>query len=90
MAKSSKKKVSKGAFSISISFGKNIYSGAGSTALEALQSTPIPIKITTKGVVSLTDGEKSMSQMWQPVKIKRLFYKGSQVTQAKHLSILMK
>ena len=90
MAKPRKpKKVSKG-YSFSITFGKDIFSGSGDTALEALQSTPLPIKIISKGTISLTDGTKSMSQTWQPVKIKRLFFPLSQALLAKQLSYLMK
>lgn len=77
-------------YSISITFGTDIYSGTGNTALEALESMPRPIKIVSKGLINFTDGKKSAQMMWQPQRLKRLFYPNARSFFAKQLSYLMK
>ena len=48
----------------SLTFGDKVYEGSGVTILEALQSTPIPIKIVTKGLLKLTDGVRKLEETW--------------------------
>ena len=81
---------SKKIYSISIMFGKDIFSGAGATALEALESTPRPVKIVSKGLIEMTDGTRTVVRMWQPAEIKRMFYPNAQRLFAKRLLYLMK
>lgn len=75
---------------ISLAFGDKIFEGSGATLLAALQSMPVPVKITTKGLLKITDGVKKFEQMLQPVKIKRLFYPLAQGVLAKQLSYLLR
>ncbi len=84
------KKEPKCEYSISITFGEDVFSGAGDTVLEALQSTPRPVKIVSKGLIQMTDGQKTVVRMWQPAVIKRMFYPNAQALFAKRLAYLMK
>lgn len=75
---------------ISLTFGDKVYEGSGTTLLDALKAVPVPVKIVSKGLLKVTDGEKKFEQMWVPVRIKRLFRPLSQATQAKMLEYLLK
>ena len=76
---------------VSLDFGGDRdYMGVGSTLLDALKAVPVPVKIVSKGLLKVTDGVKKFEQMWQPVKIKRLFMPLSQTIQAKMLNYLLR
>jgi len=62
-----------------------IFEGTGSTSLEALQAVPVPLKITTKGTLTITHGDKSKTLILLIPKIKRLFYPNFQSVIIKHL-----
>ena len=75
----------------SLTFGDKVYEGSGATLLAALQATPVPIKIISKGLVVIKkDGVKMFEQSWQPVRLKRLFMPLAQRIQAKQLNYLLK
>ena len=75
---------------ISLTFGDKVFEGSGDTVLSALQSMPVPVKIVSKGLLKITDGVKKFEQMWQPVKIKRLFYPLAQSVLSKQLTYLLR
>lgn len=77
-------------YEITIQLGNEIYKGQGATAYEALKSIQKPTKITTKAIVSMTDGEKSMQKFFTAFNSKRLFYPLAQFTQARNLTALLK
>lgn len=77
-------------FKISIQLGNMILAGEGLTALEALQSIPIPSKITTKGVVIISQGKKKKELVYTVPKLKRLFYPNAQPIIIKYLASLLK
>src|SRR3990172_1883548 len=76
---------------VSLDFGGDrYYMGVGSTLLDALKAVPVPVKIVSKGLLKVTDGKIKFEQMWQPVKIKRLFRPLAQTVQAKMLNYLLR
>ncbi len=75
---------------ISIKLGNIIIQGEGLTALEALQSIPIPNKITTKGILTISQGKKKKELLYTIPKLKRLFYPKAQPIIIKWLAMLMK
>ncbi len=78
-------------FSVTLQLGQDLYSGAGETALEALQSLPKPDKITLSGVLTVSQGDKKFTQRFWPARLKRLFYsKLFQEIQVKYFVLGMK
>lgn len=77
-------------YHISINFGDTTLEGRGSSAVEALKAITKPTKISTKGVITISDGTKRAEMTWQPAKLKRLFYPLAQNILAKQLNYLMR
>ena len=75
---------------ISIKLGNVIIGGEGATALEALQSIPVPNKITTKGILTISQGQKKKELLYPIPKLKRLFYPKTQPIIIKWLAMLLK
>ena len=75
---------------ISIKLGNIIIKGKGATALEALQSIPVPNKITTKGILTISQGAKKKELLYPVPKLKRLFYPKAQPIIIKWLAMLLK
>lgn len=90
MARPKKIKVEKKPYLVSLALGDKVFEGSGGTVVEALRSMPVPVKIVSKGLLKLTDGTKKMERMWQPAKLKRLFYPLAQPVLAKQLNYLMR
>ncbi len=88
--KRSKKAISKEDIVLNLTFGNTVCSGTGKTVLEALQSIPRPLKITTKSVLTVRKGEKKHSRALTIPLAKRLFYPAAQIYHAKHLELLLK
>ncbi len=72
-------------FTIDIKLGTEQLHGEGDSVLAALQSIPKPIKIITKGIITVTNGELRTERLMQPIQLKRLFYPIAQPLQAKYL-----
>jgi len=77
-------------FKISIDLGGVFYEGIGETAKEALLNLKSPVKITTKGIVNLSMGEKKKTLLYTPKQVKRLYWKVGREVQAKILSSFLK
>lgn len=77
-------------YKLTIDLAGSILKGSGGTALEALQSITKPVKIVTKGQVTMTCGDKKMTKIMQPVEVKKLFYPLAQKIHAKKLDYLLK
>lgn len=77
-------------FKISIKLGNVVIEGEGLTALEALQSIPVPSKITTKGILTISQGQKKKELVYNVPKLRRLFYPNAQPILIKYLSALLK
>lgn len=77
-------------FSISITIGKDVYTGSGETALEALRNMNRPQKIMQKGVVILESEGKKAEILYMPIRLKRMLYPNSDVIIAKQLAYLVK
>ena len=75
---------------ISIKLGNVIIKGEGATALEALRSIPVPNKITTKGILTISQGTKKKELLYPIPKLKRLFYPQAQPFIIKWLAMLLK
>lgn len=85
------KKAKEKVFSITLTMGGVSTTGSGKTALEALTSLPRPLKITSKGEILITDGEKKNLVLMYPIRLKRLFFnKLFQEFQVKNLCMGMK
>jgi hypothetical protein len=61
-------------FSFSLNINGKVYEGKGETAIDALLNTPKPEKITNKGTLYISNGEKSNSVLMQIPQMKRLFF----------------
>lgn len=77
-------------FKISIKLGNMVIEGKGATVLEALQSIPVPLKITTKGILNISQGKKKKELVYTIPKLKRLFYPKAQPILVKYLGALLK
>lgn len=77
-------------YKLTVAFSGNTIHSKGSTVLEALQKLPHPGKITTKGLITLTKGEKKMERMFMPMEMKRILYPIAQVYVAKGMEFLLK
>ena len=77
-------------FFISLSCGGNIFEGKGNTILEALRSIPRPLKINSKGLFTISQGNKIKKMLFYPLRLKRVFFPASQPTIAKYFSIGLK
>lgn len=84
------KKAKAPAFNITVKLGTNTLTGSGDTVLAALQAVPPPVKITTKVILTLTDGVKSCEKLYNIPRAKRLFYPMAQYLWAKQLSQSLK
>lgn len=85
-----KVKVSEKIYKISLSLGDRTIKAKGATAFEALKNLDKPLKIITKGVVTMTEGKRKMIQLFQPSRCKRMFYPLAQVIFAKQFEYLLK
>ena len=65
-------------FVFSLDMGGQILEGEGVTALEALRAIPVPTKIMSKGVLTITQGDKKKVMLFMPPRLKRLFYHQAQ------------
>ncbi len=61
-------------YHLTITFGNEVYQSEAPTLLEALQSLPRPLKITTKARLVLSYGERNKEFLYMPMMAKRLFY----------------
>lgn len=77
-------------FKISIHLGNEVIRGEGATALEALQKIPVPLKITTKGILTISQGQKKKVLVYTVPKLRRLFYPNAQPIIIKYLASLLK
>lgn len=77
-------------YRISLTLNGTTLTGEGTTALEALQQIKRPVKIVTKGKLTITNGETEREVMLMPVNLKRLFYPSAQSFLAKRFSFGMK
>ena len=76
-------------YTISFKFADKEYKGKGQTMLDALLALPMPLKIMSKTVVTISDGVSSYDIDFQPVKLKRLFWKNAQPIIAKQFMHLV-
>lgn len=92
MAKTKKKKIVKKTkiFSLKLSLGDKVYKGKGANFLEALQTLPMPTKIMSKAILTISDGELSYDLDYLPLKTKRLFWKNAQPIIAKQFNMLVR
>lgn len=77
-------------YSISVTLGTNTIEGCGETLEKALASLPAKVKIVSKGIVSVEHDGKRIEEMYQPVRIKRLFFPMARHVVAKELRFLLK
>jgi hypothetical protein len=77
-------------FSISMQHGNQTFTGTGETIYDALSTMNVPIKITNKVILRVTDGTKKLEKMYMPVKAKRLFFPLAQRVISKQLSLLLR
>ena len=85
MPKTKKEKV----FSLNLALGDKSYKSKGTTMLEALQTLPMPTKIMSKAILTISDGKLSYVIDFHPVKTKRLFWKNAQPIIAKQFMLLV-
>ena len=89
MTKSKKSKV-KDEFKFSFNIGGLVYEGKGATPLEALQAVIPPTKIMSKGVLTVSEGEKKKVLVFTPIRLRRVFYRSAQPLLIKYLSMSLK
>ena len=76
-------------FTLSLALGDKVYKGKGKTFLEALQTLEMPVKIMSKAILTISDGERSYEIDYTPVRTKRLFWKNAQPIIAKQFMLLL-
>ena len=76
-------------FSLTLSLGDKVYKSKGANFLEALKELKMPVKIMSKAILTLSDGERSYDLDYLPLKTKRLFWKNSQPILAKQFNMLV-
>ncbi len=62
------------AISIKVLLGNLVLEGSGPTALAALQAIPKPSKIMSKAAITVSNGVRSRTFLYMPVRLRRLFY----------------
>lgn len=77
-------------FLFSLNLGGKILKGTGATALEALRAIPVPQKIMSKGILTITKDDQKKEMMFMPSKLKRLFYFNAQPILIKYIQMGMK
>ena len=77
-------------FSITLKLGNTTLEGSGESVLSALRSIKKPVKITTKSVLTISNGEKKHTRALTVPLTNRLFYPGAQIYHAKNLELLLK
>ncbi len=75
---------------ITLKLGDLLLQGTGGSILEALRSLPVPVKIVTKSVLTVTKGDKTHSRPLTIPLAKRLFYPAHQIFHARNLELLLK
>lgn len=65
-------------FSFSLKIGSQVLEGKGHTPLEALRAIERPIKIITKGVLTISHGDKKKEMLFNVPRLKRVFYPAAQ------------
>ena len=86
MPKTKKEKV----FSLSLALGDKVYKSKGANFLEALKALEMPVKIMSKAILTISDGELSYDLDYLPLKTKRLFWKNAQPLLAKQFLMLVR
>ncbi len=76
-------------YSLNLSLGDKTYKGKGETMLEALKDLKMPVKIMSKAILTISDGERSYGLDYLPLKTKRLFWKNAQPILAKQFMMLL-
>lgn len=77
-------------YSISIKFADTTLKGEGETALAALQAIKKPVKIISKGVMTIKHGKKQKELLFMPAKMKRIFFRNAQPVLIKWLATGLK
>lgn len=77
-------------YKVTLTLGNETFVGSGETPLLALKAVPIPVKIFTKGLITMSSEGKMVSRMLMPFRLKRFFMPLSQAVQAKQFALLMK
>lgn len=66
-------KKSSAKFKLALKLGDKTLKGEGNTEAEALLQLNRPVKIITKGILTLSHGSRERVLVLQPIKVKRLF-----------------
>ena len=77
-------------FVFSLQYAGKKLVGKGKTPLEALRAIPVPDKIMSKGILTITQGDKKKELLFYPAKLKRIFYANAQPVLIKDLVLGMK
>lgn len=85
-----KEHISEPPFIFSLNLGGNILVGKGATALEALRAIPVPNKIMSKGVLTISQGDKKKEMLFMVPRLKRIFYHNAQPILIKMLAMGLK
>ena len=80
----------KSPYVVSLNLAGTVIEGKGETILDALRSMKKPVKITTKSVLTVTDGVKSHTRPLTIPLANRLFYPAAQIYHAKNLASVLK
>lgn len=72
-------------YTVTLTLGDVTLSGTGDTVLQALEAIDRPAKITTKAILSVSNGEKTSVQVLSIPRTKRMFYPLAQAVISKQL-----
>jgi hypothetical protein len=77
-------------YTFTLVHGAESFVGTGETALGALQNLKKPLKIITKGFITISNGRSERKLMFMPVQLKRMFYPSAQPFLARRFTFGMK
>lgn len=77
-------------YKLVVSLGGVEIKSTGDTAFEAVSKLEKPVKITTKGTVTMTYGKQKAEVLYTIPRLKRMFYPIARTVVAKNLTALLK
>lgn len=77
-------------YSITLVLGDKVFTSHAATIAKALRSLPRPVKITTKGVLTLEGDGRRFERLFRPQELRRFLWPVSSEINAKIISVALK
>lgn len=76
-------------YTLELSIGGELFTSTAPTPLEALKNLDHPVKMITKGTITVRHGDRTKELFFMPIRMKRMFYPLALVANAKMLGMNM-